>query len=99
MGDSSSSRFGGSILTALGLPELVTTTAGEYEELAVHLAVHPEELKALKEKLVANIATERLYDARRFTHSIEAAYSQMHDRSQKGLGSEDIYIDQTEALD
>ena len=50
----------------------------------------------LKEKLVANIATERLYDVRRFAHSIEAAYSEMHDRSQKGLGSEDIYIDQAE---
>ena len=71
------------------------TTAGEYEELAVHLAAHPEELKALKEKLVANIATERLYDTRRFTHSIEAAYSQMHDRSQKGMSPDDIYIDQT----
>ena len=70
------------------------TKAGEYEELAVHLATHPEELKTLKEKLVANIATERLYDTQRFTHSIEAAYSQMHDRSQKGLGSKDIYIDQ-----
>ena len=91
MGDSSSSRFGGSILTALGLPELVTTTAGDYEELAVHLAAHPEELKALKEKLVANIATERLYDTQRFTHSIEAAYSQMHDRSQKGMSPDDIY--------
>jgi predicted O-linked N-acetylglucosamine transferase (SPINDLY family) len=99
MGNSASSRFGGSILTSLGLPELVMTKAGEYEELAVHLATHPEELKTLKEKLVANIATERLYDTQRFTHSIEAAYSQMHNRSQKGLGSKDIYIDQTLALE
>ena len=95
MGDSASSRFGASILTALELPELITKTSEEYESLAIHLATHPEELKALKQKLVDNTSTALLYDTQRFARSIESAYVEMNDRSQKGMRPDDIYINNT----
>jgi predicted O-linked N-acetylglucosamine transferase (SPINDLY family) len=95
MGDSASSRFGASILTALELPELITKTSEEYESLAIHLATHPEELKALKQKLVDNTSTALLYDTQRFARSIESAYVEMNDRSQEGMRPNDIYINDT----
>ena len=90
MGNSASSRFGASILTALELPELITKTSEEYESLAIHLATHPEELKALKQKLEDNTSTALLYDTQRFARSIESAYVEMNDRSQKGMRPDDI---------
>ena len=49
-GDAFSARLGGSLLHAVGLPELITTSLQEYETLAFHLATHPAELSELKAK-------------------------------------------------
>jgi predicted O-linked N-acetylglucosamine transferase (SPINDLY family) len=94
MGDSFSSRFGASILTSLGLPELITTTQLEYESLAIRLATHPEEMENLNHKLNTNLSTKPLYNTQQFADSIEAAYQEMHDQNQSGKKLTDIYIDQ-----
>ena len=44
-------RVCGSILNALKMNDLITKDMAEYEEKAVFLATHPEELKKIKEKL------------------------------------------------
>ena len=60
MGQSFPSRVAASLLTAIGLPELITTTSQEYEALAIELAKNPEKLAALKEKLAKNRLTTPL---------------------------------------
>jgi predicted O-linked N-acetylglucosamine transferase (SPINDLY family) len=66
------------------MPELVTSSLIEYEELALALARNPERLAAIKAKLSRNRATEPLFDSARFTRDLERAYTMMWERYQKG---------------
>ncbi len=62
VGSAMAGRLGGSQLTALGLPELVTTSLPDYEALALRLARRPDELSALRARLAANRHTQPLFD-------------------------------------
>ncbi|WP_319525214.1 tetratricopeptide repeat protein [uncultured Desulfosarcina sp.] len=71
------SRMSASILTAVGLEELIADDLQQYEELAVALATDGKRLKALREKLERNKRTHPLFDTRRFVRNLENAYEQM----------------------
>jgi predicted O-linked N-acetylglucosamine transferase (SPINDLY family) len=77
MGEVFAGRVGASLLTAAGLPELITHSAEEYEATALALARDPARLKVLRDKLAANRATAPLFDTARFTRGLEAAYEVM----------------------
>src|ERR1019366_4373299 len=77
-------RVAASLLHAIGLSELVTETEAEFETKAVTLARDPEALAVLKQRLAQNRLTTPLFDNARWTRHVEAAYSRMHDRSQRG---------------
>jgi protein O-GlcNAc transferase len=85
IGNAFPGRVGASLLQAVGLPELVTSTLAEYEELALTLARNPERLAAIKEKLMRNRDTEPLFDTARFTRDLESAYIAMWERQEAGL--------------
>jgi predicted O-linked N-acetylglucosamine transferase (SPINDLY family) len=93
MGQSFASRMAASLLNAVNLPELITTTQEQYEALAIELATHPEKLKTIKAKLAANLVIAPLYDTPLFTKHLEAAYWIMNDQCQKGLEAEHIYVE------
>ncbi|MEZ7951347.1 MAG: tetratricopeptide repeat protein [Halioglobus sp.] len=73
-------RVAGSLLTAIDLPELITNSESEYEQLALDLAQNPERLAALKEKLAENRLTAPLFNPELFTQHIEEAYQQAYQR-------------------
>lgn len=77
LGDVFAGRVAASLLMAAGLPELITRTAEEYEATALALARDPGRLKTIREKLAANRATAPLFDTKRFTRGLEAAYETM----------------------
>ena len=79
------SRMAGSLLTAAGLPELVTNDVKEYEEKAVYYANHPVELCALRERLGSEKTFRPLFDTQRFVHNLEEAFNQMAERASQGL--------------
>jgi predicted O-linked N-acetylglucosamine transferase (SPINDLY family) len=83
-GDAFAARMSGSLLHAIGLPELVTSTLDEYRALAIRLAGNPELLAQTKRKLTANLLTHPLFDTDRFRWHIEAAYETMWQRYQAG---------------
>lgn len=85
-GDTFAGRVAASLLTAVGLPELITRSAGEYEDMACVLAGSPHRLAGLREQLARNRATMPLFDTRRTTCDLEAAYSAMWQRHQRGEG-------------
>lgn len=93
MGESFSSRFGGSLLTSLDLPELITTSQAEYEERAVYLATHPEVLSLLRADLADNLVTKPLYNTEQFASSIELAFMAAQDKLIKGEDKDDIYVE------
>jgi protein O-GlcNAc transferase len=71
------SRVSSSLLSAVGLPELITHTSEEYEALAVRLARNPEQLQVIRQKLERNRLKEPLFDTPRFVRNLEKAYEEM----------------------
>ena len=92
LGNTFASRVAASLLTAIGLPELITHNHADYESLALELATDPERLAALQMKLEANRTTQPLFDTARFTRDIEKAYLMMHERYQAGLAAEHFVV-------
>jgi predicted O-linked N-acetylglucosamine transferase (SPINDLY family) len=66
-----------SILSAAGLPELVTHSLDDYEALAVRLALEHDELHATRQKLVRNRLSVPLFDTARFVRNLEFAFIKM----------------------
>ncbi|OGM26291.1 hypothetical protein A3A76_00135 [Candidatus Woesebacteria bacterium RIFCSPLOWO2_01_FULL_39_23] len=85
MGSHFASRVAASILTAAGLPELITHGFQEYKNLVVHLANHPEELLQLRLKLKSNRLTYPLFDTELFVKNLEKVYEIMWERYLGGL--------------
>jgi predicted O-linked N-acetylglucosamine transferase (SPINDLY family) len=92
IGETFAGRVAASLLNAIGLPELITTTPQAYESLAIELAMNPEKLAAFKHKLANNRLTTPLFDTQLFTRHIEAAYTAMYERYQAGLPPDHICI-------
>ena len=92
IGNTFPGRVAASLLHAVGLPELVTTSLAEYEQLAVALARDPQRLGAIRAKLVTNRDTKPLFDAARFTRDLESAYETMWERTQRGEPPESFSI-------
>jgi predicted O-linked N-acetylglucosamine transferase (SPINDLY family) len=92
VGDTFPGKVGASLLNAIRLPELITTTIEAYEHTAIDLATHPEKLAVIKRKLADNRLTTPLFDTKLFTRHIEAAYTAMFERHEAGLAPEHIVI-------
>jgi predicted O-linked N-acetylglucosamine transferase (SPINDLY family) len=92
LGDTFAGRVAASLLTAIGLPELITSTPEAYEALAIELAANPDKLTTIKRKLADNRLTTPLFDTRLFARHIEAAYTAMYERYQSDLPPEHIHV-------
>lgn len=91
-GQAFAGRVAASLLTAAGLPELITHSVDAYEVLAVDLARDPLRLKALRERLLANRDSCPLFDTPRLTRDIERAYEAMMERYWQGLPPDHIAL-------
>jgi predicted O-linked N-acetylglucosamine transferase (SPINDLY family) len=85
LGESFAGRVAASLLTAIDLPDLITSTSEQYEALAIALAADPARLARLRERLAENRLTTPLFDTRRYTQHLEAAFAAIHARYQAGL--------------
>lgn len=92
LGKSFAARVAGSLLTAIDLPELITTDVQEYEELITTLAKNPEALKKIREKLVENKLTKPLFDTKKFTQHLETGYTQAFEKYKNGEPPENIVV-------
>jgi predicted O-linked N-acetylglucosamine transferase (SPINDLY family) len=77
-------RVAGSLLRALGLPELVSESLPSYEQLALRLAREPGVLGELREKLASHRTKAPLFDTDRFRRHIESAYLTMWETQRRG---------------
>jgi predicted O-linked N-acetylglucosamine transferase (SPINDLY family) len=91
-GDSFASRVASSLLSAIGLAELITTNGRDYETLAVELATYPGKLQVIKNKLLGNLPAAPLYNPHLFTRHLESAYKSMYQRYQNDLAPDHIFI-------
>ncbi len=91
-GQGFAARVAASLLTAIGLPELVATSTEEYEQLALELATNAKKLAELKKKLLARRKESPLFDSEQFARYIEDAYRQAYARHIDGKEPEDIAV-------
>ena len=92
VGETFASRVASSLLTAVGLPELIAPDREAYVATAIDLAHNPERLRTLKDKLDRNRATAPLFDTELYTRRLEAAFEAMHARRLADLPPDHIHI-------
>lgn len=91
-GEAFAARMAGSILRAAGLPELITHDRAHYEALAQRLALQPDSLRELKERLQGNRLTQPLFDTDRFCRHLESAFEEMLRRHELGEAPQSFSI-------
>jgi protein O-GlcNAc transferase len=91
-GSTFAGRVGASLLQAVGLSELITTSLADYEALALRLARDHSLLSSLKSKLKHNRDNCPLFGTRRTTLDIDAAYTAMWQNYRRGAPPESFSI-------
>ncbi|WP_354116949.1 tetratricopeptide repeat protein [Bradyrhizobium sp. LA6.12] len=92
LGETFAARVGASLLNAIRLPELITTTPAAYEQLAIELANDPARRAALRAKLARDRLTTPLYDTKQYTRDLETAYAAMMERHMAGLPPDHVRV-------
>ena len=92
IGETFTARVAASLLNAIGLTELITKSQWEYEARAIELAMSPEDLSAIKNKLAKNRLTTPLFNTERYTRHLEAAYQVIYERYHAELPPDHIYV-------
>jgi predicted O-linked N-acetylglucosamine transferase (SPINDLY family)/SAM-dependent methyltransferase len=77
LGETFAGRVAGSLLTAMDLPELITTNLKAYAALALELAQDKAKLGTIRQKLMRNRETAPLFDSTRYTRNLERAFQTM----------------------
>lgn len=85
IGRTFSSRVAASLLEAVGLRELITTSLEEYEMLALDLASKPERLRGMRQKLIQERMQLPLFDSARYIRNLEYLFTTAHARQTQGL--------------
>jgi predicted O-linked N-acetylglucosamine transferase (SPINDLY family) len=86
-------RVGASLLTAIGLPDMIAASPQDYEAKALDLALSPEKMAAVKARLAAQRLTTPLFDTAGHARHIEAAYAAAHARAMQGLRPDHIQVE------
>jgi protein O-GlcNAc transferase len=76
-GDTFASRVSGSILSACGLPELITHGLEDYEKLALRIAQDLPYAESLRAQLMRTRASAPLFDSITFTRDLEHLYTDL----------------------
>jgi predicted O-linked N-acetylglucosamine transferase (SPINDLY family) len=92
IGETFAGRVAASLLTAIGLPELIVETQDQFENMAIELATRPELLAAIKGKLAENRWTKPLFNTKLYTRHLESAYATAYRRYQSGLLPDHIHV-------
>ncbi|MEN9894108.1 MAG: hypothetical protein RLY78_4403 [Pseudomonadota bacterium] len=71
------SRMAGSLLTAVGLPELITDSLADYERLAIALGRHPARVTSARRYLSEHGRTSPLFDLPQIVRDIEAEFEHL----------------------
>jgi protein O-GlcNAc transferase len=79
-GEGFAARVAASVLHALDLPELIASSPQHYEQLALELALNPERLALIRQRLAAQRLSSPLFNTLLTTRHIESAYSLIYER-------------------
>jgi predicted O-linked N-acetylglucosamine transferase (SPINDLY family) len=71
------SRMAGSLLNAVGLPDLITGSLADYESLAVHIGRHPRRAASYKRYLAEHGRSSPLFDMPQLVRDIETEFERL----------------------
>jgi predicted O-linked N-acetylglucosamine transferase (SPINDLY family) len=91
-GETMAGRIAASLLTAIGLPEMITSNYEQYKDAAVALANRPDVLRSFGHRILAQRNTTALFDVSSFAHNLEGAYRIMYQRHTAGLPAADFHV-------
>ncbi|MFP5415091.1 MAG: hypothetical protein ACLGG1_08790, partial [Gammaproteobacteria bacterium] len=77
-------RVAASLLSAAGLPELITRDLDHYAALALELAHNPARLREIRARLAHNRGTCPLFATDRFRRHLESGYITLRERNRRG---------------
>lgn len=92
VGDAFASRVAGSLLTAFGLLELVTSNLEEYAARALELAHSPVLLAQIRAKLADRKLACPVFDTDLYRQHLETAYRAMRERQQGGAAPDGFSV-------
>ena len=87
-----SARVTSSLLTACGLPELITKNEKEYEDLIYELATNPKKLKTISLKLSENKKNKPLFNTKQYTNNFENGLQKAYDLYFNGEHPKNIFL-------
>ncbi len=85
-------RVAGSLLQTIGLPELITETLQEYQDMAIALAQDRSRLEGLRDRLHQLRQDTPLFDTTRFCRNLESAFTTMWQHQQQGKRPESFTV-------
>ena len=94
LGEGFAARVAGSLLNAVGLPELITTTEKDYEDLIIELATNSTKLNEINGKLLANRLSLPLFNTALYVKHLENGYQQAYQHYFNGRAPQAIYVPQ-----
>ena len=71
------SRMAGSLLTAVGLPDLITESMAAYEKLAIDLGRNPARVASYKRYLAEQGRSSALFDMPQMVRDIETEFARL----------------------
>lgn len=94
-GGTFAARVSASLVTAIGLPELISDTLEDHRDLALRLSEDRALLTSYRARLAANRLTTPLFDSAGFTRYMEAGYEAIWRRCLDGLPPDHINVPAT----
>lgn len=92
IGQGFATRVASSLLTALDLEELITSSELEYENLILKLASKPKQIEIIKHKLGKNKISSPFFDTIKYTSILENAYVKIYENFFDGNKPVDLDI-------
>ncbi len=96
LGSSLAGRVAASLLTSVGLPELIVSDRASFIRTAVDLASNRVRLSNLRAKLAANALNAPLFDTRRTTRHLERAFKVMIERHRRGEAPSSLTVEENQ---
>ena len=85
-------RVAASLLSSVGLSNLITKSLDEYERLAIQFAIKEKNIIDIKNKLYNNLKSSSLFNTEIFTYNMEKAYKEIYERYKSNLKPDNIII-------
>jgi predicted O-linked N-acetylglucosamine transferase (SPINDLY family) len=91
-GETFASRMAASLLTAVGLPQMVTKSLEEYKARAIELGQNRKKLFELKTYLMTQGSKQVLFDTPRYVRHLEQAFTAMFQRASRGEKPSPLWV-------